>query len=352
MSRIIWRQTLAPLPGQLPACRVYEFPGTLFRVPRTAAFADADEELVALPEPRAYNVLNRAGLLLAAVGLGSRSALAPFLEADPYSVGLYCAISRGPNDYHSASQMKQAHKDEFAATYKLLRSPKWVFREMTNIPAAQLGIFLGIRGPMLVFNDSQWACLHAIEQAESDVQAGSVQAALVCSAFSLEDPLTCMRLRRGLPPGCVLSEAAAAVVLVRGGERNWRRAVDAGEMCCFGTAQDLTLLTQGANSNMTTEERDVLACVTTAIRVALRTGEKALLPETRLITELGAESIDILDVALELEKQLRVEVDLHELIEQRNVTSGSTNADITIGEIADFLSAKIDRSSMPRVGTA
>jgi hypothetical protein len=181
------------------------------------------ETLIALPDPRASRALSRAGCLLIAAGLDGREALAPFLELDPFRVGIYCAVENGPNDYGSAREMVPTSAEDFAATYRRLRSAKQYFKQLANVPAAQLGIFLGVNGPLNVFNHSERAALHALEQAEEDLGDGVVEAALVCSAFSLEDPLVTARTRQRTGADVVLSEAAACILLVADGElRDWR----------------------------------------------------------------------------------------------------------------------------------
>jgi len=222
VSNVLWNRVLLPEQGDSPCSRVYSVYGDDFRVEHTAVFAAGDEEIVRLPEPRVYQVLNRTGLLLVAAGLDSREVLAPFLKEDPFSVGLYCAVER-EHDFLTPKRMLDTPAEEFAATYKSLRSPKQFFKELPNIPPSQLGIILGAMGPQYVFSHSRWASLHALEQAEIDVQTEVVRAALVCSATSLEDPLVSMRNRRDVGDETLLSEAAAALVLTRSSEyTDWK----------------------------------------------------------------------------------------------------------------------------------
>jgi hypothetical protein len=157
MSRLQWAHTLTPSPTE-PRDRIYDVYGDAFNVERTAAFAENDEDLVDLPDGRAYRSLSRAGLLLVAVGLPVRQILAPIIDADPFSVGIYCAIENGPNDYASAKSMRDASPAEFASSYKALRSPKYYFKMLANVPPSQLGIFLGVMGPLYTYKHSRLAC--------------------------------------------------------------------------------------------------------------------------------------------------------------------------------------------------
>ncbi len=239
MSRIAWTHALVAPDDRTGPTDFPLYEGRL-RLERTAAFDVADEQLVVLPDARAYRALSRAGLLLVAAGLESRAALAPFLEVDPFSVGLYCALENGPNDYASAKGMLTTAPEDFASTYKALRSAKQYFKQLANVPAAQLAIFLGTMGPLQVYNHSTEAGMQVLDQAEWDLDTGVVQAALVLSAFSLEDPLIAARTRRQVPADSVLCEAAAALLLVRDGVySDWhaRRTPPNGR--AFGVAQDI-----------------------------------------------------------------------------------------------------------------
>jgi hypothetical protein len=246
VSQILWKQALRPSIGAMPQPILYDVycdDAFSFSVPRTSALSETDEQIVELPEPRSARCLNRAGLMLASVGLQSKEALAGYLDVDPVSVGLYCAMQDGPDDYKSAKEMAHLPPEDFARTYKFLRSPKRFLREEACLQASFLSIFLGTMGPLYAFTHSRWAALHALEQAECDLRDGTVKAALVISAFSLEDPLVSMRIRRSLPARSILCEGAAALVLTANGEyTNWRSEIPEDDECFYGSAHDLVLL--------------------------------------------------------------------------------------------------------------
>ena len=77
---------------------------------------------------------------------------------------------------------------------------------------------------------------------------GLVDAALLCAAFSLEDPLLCLRERRSAPEA-VLSEGAGALVLVAGGEpTDWSRFADEAGDVCYGVADLILTVSLRENS--------------------------------------------------------------------------------------------------------
>ena len=250
MSRILWKTCLQPPLDSVSYRHRYELYDGDVSIPRAVAFPESEESLVELPDPRAQRALSRSGLLLVKAGLGCREAVAAFVADDPFSVGIYCAMENGPNDFNSAKRMIGTPLEEFAATYKSLRSPKQYFKQLSNVPASQLAIFLGIMGPQNIYQHSKYACKHALDQAEVDLQEGTIKAALLCSAFSLEDPLLSMRTWLSVSPSSVLSEGAAAVVLVANGEYNrWHDDLPASNGHTFGIATDLIKLARRKDDN-------------------------------------------------------------------------------------------------------
>lgn len=218
MSRVSWSHLLLP-PADAPVeDRIYEVYDPPLVVARTRALPAATPDLVELPDRRAYRSLARTGVMLCAVGLAAAEALGPHLAADPYGVGIYCAVDPGPQNYECARELAGHGREDFAAVYKRLNHPKRYLSQLANLPAAHLGIFLGVRGPVSVCCHSTAGALHALDQAELDLADGVVTAALVCSAFSLEDPLLSLRARTSLPAETVIREGAAAVLLTADGE--------------------------------------------------------------------------------------------------------------------------------------
>lgn len=244
MSKIVWKQALRPPDGEA-RCHRYEFYDGDLCVPRTTIFADSNEQLVQLPDARAYRALSRAGLLLVAVALRGREVLAQCIREDAFRIGIYCAIEQGPNDFNCAKQMINTPSGEFAASYKALRSPKQYFKQLPNVPASQLAIFMEVTGPQVVYQHSRYGCLHALDQAEFDLSTGLVCQALVCSAFSLEDPLLSIRTWQSLSRPMTICEGAAAIVLQSDGQyKDWSSAIPPSTDRFYGMAQDLMMLAE------------------------------------------------------------------------------------------------------------
>lgn len=176
-------------------------------------FQGQEKELVVLSDARAYRSMSRASLLVSGVGLDLAQAIKPLIDADPFSVGIYCAINNGPEEYTSAKELRNGNPDDFAAQYRRLRNPKHYLKQLPNLAPAQLGIFLGAFGPTNTYSHSRFGVRHALKHAMLDLRSGKVKGALVCSAFAHEDLLLSFRSRMGLDSSRVLSEGAAAVFL-------------------------------------------------------------------------------------------------------------------------------------------
>ena len=66
--------------------------------------------------------------------------------------------------------------------------------------------------------------------------------------------------------------------------------------------------------------------------------EEEISHTTRVIGDLGAESIDMLDIACELEKVMGLELDFHTLLQEHRAKG--LPDDFTIQEILDFMKAQ------------
>lgn len=217
MSRVRWHHLLTP-PPEAPTEPVrYEAYDPSLVIEHTRSLPTPTRKLVDLPDRRAYRSLSRAGVMLSAVGLPVLELLAPEIERDPYRVGMYCAFDAGPQNYEACRDLLGMERG-FAARFKKMNHPKRYLSQLVNLPAAQLGIFLGLRGPINVYAHSTRAAAHALDQAELDLATGVVDQALVCSAFSLEDPMLTLRIRRGEGAGRAISEGAVALLLGAEGE--------------------------------------------------------------------------------------------------------------------------------------
>jgi hypothetical protein len=240
MSTLIWKNIRKPGPDGIRGAydpSVYE---GRCKIPDAVRFPMENEQIVALPDARLYRSLSRTGLLLIATSWPGYSAIKGFLDSDPFSVGIYCAIEQGPNDFWCAKQMTDTPPDDFAATYKRLRSAKQYLNQLPSVPPSQLSILMGIMGPQYVYQDSHYAGLHALDQAEFDLNAGIVQAAMICTSFTLEDPLINMRVLAASASSKPVSEGAAAIILGRGNaRRDWSSEVVFQSDANYGIAQQL-----------------------------------------------------------------------------------------------------------------
>lgn len=222
MSQIIWSEVLVP--GKDITIQNYtsEFYGDKIRLEKTKALP-IEERKANLPDRRVYRSISRAGVMLSLVCLKAENEVKGFLEKDPFGIGIYCAIENGSVDFESTKAMVDVTSETFADMYKKYRSPKMYLKQLPNLAAAQMGIFLGILGPMHVYNSSTYGSLHALEQAEMDLMDHRVNAALVCSAFSFENPLIMERLHQTVLNNRTLCEGSGAMLLVANEtETDWK----------------------------------------------------------------------------------------------------------------------------------
>ena len=243
MSRILWRRALVPDQGTVEQSFTSEYYGSLLAIPRTKALA-VEERKAPLPDRKVYRSMSRAGVLLSVVCLEGREAIEPFLENSPFGIGIYCAIENGPVDLRSTSAMLDVSREDFAEQYRKFRNPKMFLKQVTNLAPAQMGIFLGIMGPLNVYNNSMHGSLHALEQAEIDLEEGRVAAALVCSAFGFEDPLVLERIHRNELDDRVLCEGAGACLLVPDGTHSdWNDLDYADTESYYGISHQIIMQT-------------------------------------------------------------------------------------------------------------
>jgi hypothetical protein len=183
-------------------------------IPNLRRISKTERELVDLPDGRAFRSMSRASVLLHSVGLSVKEAVDETVAMDPFAVGIYCALNNGPEDYLAAEKIMQNGDEQgFAAEYRRLKNPKHYLKQLPNLAPAQLGIFLGAMGPIVTCTHSVFGSLHAIEAAHFDLSLGVVKQALICAAFSHEDPLLSLRTRSQIPAAVTLSEGASAILV-------------------------------------------------------------------------------------------------------------------------------------------
>ncbi len=213
MAKIIWTNTITP--EEIEGSSI-DFP--IFKdalcLENLRPIHKKNKELVALPERKAYRSMSRAAVLISAAALSSSDLLSTALQDDPFSVGLYIAVENGPEDYKCVEVLIKTPPEDFALVYKKKRGLKDYLKQLPNLAAAHLGIFLGVRGPMNVYTHSSNSVIHALRQAQLDLEQGLIKYALISTAFSFEDPLLTMRTKEQAPSKAILCEGSAAVVMV------------------------------------------------------------------------------------------------------------------------------------------
>ena len=222
MSQIVWSEALVP--GNDIPIQNYtsEFYGDKIRIEKTKALP-IEERKANFPDRRVYRSMSRASVLLSSVCLKAENEVKVFREREPFGIGIYCAVENGSVDFESTKEMIDVTSDTFGDMYKKYRNPKMYLKQLPNLAASQMGIFLGILGPMHVYNSSTYGSLHALEHAEMDLMDHRVNAALVCSAFSFENPLIMGRMNQTILNNRILCESSGAMLLVANEtETDWK----------------------------------------------------------------------------------------------------------------------------------
>ena len=74
-----------------------------------------------------------------------------------------------------------------------------------------------------------------------------------------------------------------------------------------------------------------------AVKEVLNTKDGDIKPESFFRADLGAESIDLLDISFELEKRTGKELDFREVVQFVNEKRGTEISDLAIQDIVDYL---------------
>lgn len=239
MSQVIWQQLLLPdLQSQPVALTDANYQSSVLRVRKVAK----SSEEFAIPDPKAYRSMSRASVFLSHICQQAKDILQPYLQESAFRVGIYCAVENGPIDATSTKKIIQQNNPAlFADYYRKFRNPKMYLKQLPNLVSAQMAISMQIHGPMNVYTHSTAGSLHALEQAEWDLQTQQVRAALVCTAHAFDDFLVIQR-ERNYDSRC-LSEAAGALLLVANGQfTDWTKVVKKDEENFFGIADQIVNL--------------------------------------------------------------------------------------------------------------
>lgn len=243
MARIIWNNLLLPdlksSPSYFSSNIVPHFPQDI-QVQRL----EIDHTIVELPPIISRRSLSRTGILLNFVTLSAAPFVEKFLVQDRFSVGIYGAIEPGPTDFTVAKNLATASESDFTKKFKTEMSPKTYFFSMPNMPVAQIAIYLKSQGRASAYTHSGLAAAMALEQAKWDLKVGTVKAALVCGAFSLENPFVVLRESNRLREKEILCEGAAAVLMIADDEDKPTCPQNRGPHS-FGNINELIYLLKG-----------------------------------------------------------------------------------------------------------
>lgn len=212
LVKILWQKAWIPnLETEIQAIDDKVFGESIPNVRRIEAASNEIE----VPDPKAIRSMSRASVFMSGMAEEMKKVLKPYLENSPFSVGIYCAVENGPIDGPSTAEIlnrsTEAFDFQFAEAYRKLRNPKMYLKQLPNLAPAQLGISLGIQGPMNVYTHSVYACQQALEQAEADLLNKTVEVALVLTAHAFDDFMVVKRSR--LQDERTLCEGAAVQIL-------------------------------------------------------------------------------------------------------------------------------------------
>ncbi len=243
MSRVCWQKTL--LPNLESPAGVWESPFYKDQILNVRAYEE-DSAKISIPDAKAFRSMSRASVFMSSLCMQASEILRPFLNRSPFSVGVYCAVENGPIDAASTAKiLEQNDPAQFAEFYRKFRNPKMYLKQLPNLVPAQMGISMGLQGPMNVYTHSLFGSLHALEQAEWDLKTGLVEAALVCTAHAFDDFMV-MKRSRSAEHRC-LTEGAAAILLVKDGTfTDWPSQVKRDEDNFFGISDQLINFVKGA----------------------------------------------------------------------------------------------------------
>lgn len=246
MSRILWKKYLAAgqVSGESIATTLQdnEYKSN---VESTRAY-EISTDKIAIPDAKALRSMSRASVFLSHLCDQARAELKNFTEESPYSVGIYCAVENGPIDAPSTNKiLAQNDPVKFAEFYRKFRNPKMYLKQLPNLVPAQMGISLGLRGPMNVYTHSTMGSLQALEQAEWDLKNKFIKAALVCTAHAFDDFLVVKRERHFDSREIV--EAAGVMLLVDDGNFiDWSKQIKKDPSCFYGISDQIINLIKGA----------------------------------------------------------------------------------------------------------
>jgi len=77
-----------------------------------------------------------------------------------------------------------------------------------------------------------------------------------------------------------------------------------------------------------------------AISEVLNTDDGEITPESMLQTDLGAESIDMLDISFEIENTTEVELNFQEVVDYIESKKRQKIKDLSVSDVVDYVASK------------
>lgn len=87
-------------------------------------------------------------------------------------------------------------------------------------------------------------------------------------------------------------------------------------------------------------EQQFFTSVRDSLVAVLNVNESEVSAESNIISDLGAESIDLLDVSCELEKFVGYEVDFNDVMKFTKDRKKSEIKDLSVGDVIEYLKVK------------
>src|SRR6478609_7886999 len=116
------------------------------------------------------------------------------------------------------------------------------------------------------------------------------------------------------------------------------------ERCCSGCQPTCY---EESNMKKQLSDQELYSEVEKVICNVFRLSGSAVRPDTTLVGDLGAESIDFLDLGCDLEKIVDAEVDFRKLFMEKRAHSEGAVLDITIQEVVEYLKAQVEIQKIP-----
>lgn len=156
--------------------------------------------------------MNRTGTLLTGCCLQLNKEILTLIQSKAERTGIYCAVESSTTAHSELNKLANETAETFSKTYSQLIPPKWCLQTSISLAAFAAAIALGVEGGVHTFHHYRWGVLHALQQAQIDLENGSVDLALVVAVSTLEDPLMVQNRKRRFP-GLVPHEAVGVVLL-------------------------------------------------------------------------------------------------------------------------------------------